>query len=96
MEELSKELLERLAKDPDYLKRAIRSNDLDTFKNRFGVTKASGLRCPACSQYGQSGGSLWWLPEAPETFTCRKCERTYTITCNGEDVFDIIKEIKGK
>jgi len=96
MTELSKDLLEKLAKDPDYLKKAIRSNDLDTFKSKFGVTKSSKLRCPACNQYGQSGGSLWWDPDSPTWFVCRKCHLVWTIKCESANLEDVIKEIKGK
>ncbi len=94
--ELPRDIVEKLANDPNYLKRAISSNAREAFKDKFGVSKASGLRCPACSQYGTSGGSLWWNPEVPTYFACRKCERVWTINCLTEPNEDVIKEIKGK
>lgn len=109
--EIDRELLEKLAKDPTLIQRAIRSDNLDSFKNEFDVVKSSGLRCPACSQYGQSGGSLWWNPNRygslekkfPESevildheFVCRKCERVWHIECTTHPIEDVIKEIKGK
>ena len=94
--EVPKDLLEKLIKDPEYLKRAIRSDDLESFKSKYGVYKSSGLRCPACNQYGKSGGALWWHPETPTCFVCRKCKLVWQIECETKPIEEVIQEIKGK
>lgn len=94
-----KDVLARLTSDPEYVKRVLRSNELDTFKQEFGVVGSSKLRCPACSQFGQSGASLWWNPDNPTRFVCRKCKRVWQINLvesRGETILDVINEIRGK
>jgi len=94
--EIPKGLLEKLAKDPKYVEKAQRFVAQADFKEKYNVTKSSGLRCPACNQYGMSGGSLWWNPDYPTRFVCRKCNLVWKITCESANLEDVIKEVKGK
>ncbi len=93
--EVPAELLEKLAGDPDYIKKVIRSGVLTDFKQAFEVTRSSGLRCPACSQYGQGGGSLWGPREdAPNQFVCYKCHRIWVVECVTQSIDEVIAEVK--
>ena len=95
--EIPRDIVEKLAKDPEYLQRAIRSEDLDSFKNLYGVSGSSRLRCPACNQYGQSGGSLWGPKEGTtNVYVCRKCELMWQIECLTRPTGEVIQGIKNK
>jgi len=90
-------LLEKLFKDPKYIEKAQRAVEFDSFKTKYAVTNASGLRCPGCLESNQfGGGSLWWNPDYPTRFVCRKCRLVWTITCETTNLEDVIKQIKGK
>ncbi len=96
--EVPKDLLEKLAKDPKYLEKAQRSYELESFKAKYGVNKASGLGCPFCSKTGQfSSGSLWGPREGTDNeYVCRKCELVWTIVCHTRPIENVIRDLKGK
>ena len=94
--EAPKDLLEKLAKDPKYIERVQKSYELESFKSKYGVSGSSGLRCPACNQYGQSGGSLWGPREGTDNeYVCRKCELVWMLRCLSKSVKEVIREVKG-
>ena len=78
MEEFSKALQE----DPKLMERVKKRAELDDFKEKYNVERASPLKCPACSQWEMSGGSLWG-PKRGTTneFVCRKCKLEFRIEC---------------
>lgn len=83
-----------LAANPDYLQSLQRSANLSDFKDTYKVSRASGLRCPACP--GQYGGSLW-IGDNPLEFTCRKCRLSFQLTCHqmtNDALMTIVKKVK--
>jgi hypothetical protein len=87
-------------KDPDLVKKILRKAELDNFKDSFGAEKASIFKCPACSQYGMTPGSLWSVKDKLHTFVCRKCNLTWEINCvtqtNEEVMWEMKKLMDGK
>ena len=95
--EIPRELLERLVKDPDFIKKALRSNALDSFKSKYGVEHASGLKCPGCLNPSMGGGSLWGPKKGTENeYVCRRCLLQWKIDCLTRPTSEVIKEVKGK
>lgn len=96
--EVPKGLLEKLAKDPKYIERVQRSSELTSFKKKYGVEHASGLKCPGCTAANQLGGGSLWGPRegTSNEYVCRKCLLVWRIDCLTRPVKDVIKEIKGK
>jgi hypothetical protein len=99
------QFMSEIIKNPDLLLQMKRRAELDKFKETYHVTKASGLKCPACSAYlSFGGGSLWWDPtQAPSEdgtcnsyyeFACRKCNLTWSIACTSKPLEEVQAEIK--
>ena len=71
LEEEFKKLLE----DPKAIESLERKVGLAEFKSTYNTERASPLKCPVCSQWGQTGGSLWIIKGTDQTeFVCRKCK----------------------
>ena len=79
--ELPEEFAKALSKDPRLLEKLTKRAELQDFKDKYNVERASPLKCPACSQYGMTGGSLWIHADDKSLFTCRKCKLTFKIEC---------------
>ena len=84
----------KLLNDPLARARLMRQAESLGFKDKYNVERASPLRCPACSQYGQSGGSLWINKDEKNKFTCKKCERTFKLEWLDGDLGDLILKLK--
>jgi len=69
-----------LAKDPDLVTRLQKRAELDAFKEKYNVERATPLKCPACASVLQTPGSLWINRNDKSVFTCRKCKITYKIS----------------
>lgn len=72
---------EELAKDSKLVERLKRSQELAEFKEKYNVERASPLKCPACSGWQMSGGSLWMDKDDPNRFVCRKCHIEWKVEC---------------
>ncbi|KKM76865.1 hypothetical protein LCGC14_1375790 [marine sediment metagenome] len=59
-------------KDPENVAKLRRQASFAEFKEKYGVTHASPLKCPVCSQGGYAGGTLWTGPDQKH-FICRRC-----------------------
>ena len=96
-EDLTPSLLEefnKILKDPGKRAELLRKSELQDFKDTFNVERASPLRCPACSQYGQSGGSLWRVKNEKSKFVCRKCHKRFNVEWLDGDIDELILSIK--
>jgi len=91
---MDKDFFEELNKNPDLVAQLKRASDLSDFKERYNVSRSSSLRCPACNQWGQSGGSLWVNKDYPEKMVCRKCYLEWEIKCLSKPIEEVIKTIK--
>jgi len=69
-----------LEKNPKLLEQLQRRTELNEFKERYNVEKASPLKCPACSQY-MSSSSLWINKDNHTLFVCRKCKLEWKLEC---------------
>lgn len=78
---IEEDFAEALKKDPKLLEKLKKSADLQDFKDKFNIERATPLKCPACSQWQISGGSLWIHKDDPTLFTCRKCKLTFRVEC---------------
>lgn len=75
------EFAKLLAADPSLIEKLQKRADLDKFREKYNVLRATPLKCPACSQWGQSGGSLWINKDDKSRFVCRKCKLEWIISC---------------
>lgn len=95
MPDVSNEFLEALAKDPKLIEKLQRRAALDEFKTKYGVQRSTSLKCPACTTYLSTGGSLWGpMAETQSQYVCRKCFLVWTITCVTQPIADVIAAIK--
>jgi len=98
--EAPEEFTKALQKDPKLLNRLKKKAELDEFKGLHNLERATPLKCPACSQWGMTGGSLWIHKEDRLLFTCRKCKITWRIECqtipNEELIYQIREVQKGE
>lgn len=98
--EVSKEFLEALQKDPKLRERLQKRADLDEFREKYNVERATPFKCPACSQWGQTGGSLWINKDDKSLFVCRKCKLEWKIECktigNEELIYQMRQIQKGE
>lgn len=80
--EVSKEFFDQLVKDPKLVGQLQKRAELDAFREEYQVERASPLKCPACSQYGMSGGTLWGpVIDTSDEFVCRKCRLRFRVNC---------------
>ncbi len=88
-----------LIQDKDQLARLQKQAELIEFKEKYDIDRATPLKCPACSQWQMSGGSLWIHIEDKTLFTCRKCKLTFRVECqtisNDELILHIRSMLKG-
>lgn len=75
------EFAEALQKDPKLLEKLQKRAELDDFKEKYNLERTTPLKCPACSQWGMTGGSLWIHKDDKSLFTCKKCKLTFRIEC---------------
>ena len=91
-----RKFLENLARDPDLVKKVIRAGELAEFKEKYGVTRSTGLKCPACSAYFTTGGSLWGpMKDTVGAYVCRKCGTIWHLECVSKPIMDVIDEVRG-
>lgn len=87
------ELFNQLLKDPKALLALQKSTQLAEFKEQYKAVRASPLKCPACSQWGQTGGSLW-ITEDKKTFVCRKCRLVWELECKTVNTEELIFKMR--
>ena len=86
--------LEKVQKDPGLVDRTLKQDELRLFKEKYHVVGASGLKCPACAAYLDNPGSLWWDPQVPTYFICRKCKLIFHIECLNVKNSMLLEELK--
>src|SRR3972149_3595098 len=82
-----------LAQDPSLASKLQKQAELQEFKEKYEVERATPLKCPACSQWGQTGGSLW-RGEEKNRFVCRKCHLEWKVECLTISTEEVILQIK--
>lgn len=83
-----------LAKDPSLISKLKKSGELTEFKERYGVERTSGLKCPVCATFFQFPGSLW-LNESDHTkFVCKKCRLEFKVECLTIPNDNLMKELR--
>ena len=94
------EFAKMLAADPTLAERIQRKGELAEFKEKYNTVRASPLKCPACSQWGQTGGSLWMDKDDPYRFVCKKCKLEWRLECltlpNNDLIFKMKQTMKGE
>ena len=93
MTNLEEEFSKSLARDPTLLAKLQRQAELLEFKEKYNVERSTPLKCPACSQWGQTGGSLW-RGKDKNRFVCRKCHLEWRIECLTQSTEELIIQIK--
>ena len=83
-----------LAKNPRLLEQLQKKSELEAFKKRYNVERATPLKCPACSQYIVTGGSLWINKDDHLRFVCRKCKLEWILGCQTKDNDTLIEELR--
>lgn len=85
-----------LENDPRLLDRLTRQGELADFKAKYNIDRSSGLRCPFCNQFGQTGGALWYNSQDPNptTFVCRKDKLVFKIESQPLSMKELIKQLK--
>jgi len=95
---IPEQLLKRLLEDPNFLNRLERGFEKEKFLKEFKVQKATPLKCPACSYYMQTGGTLWGpVKDEPNHYVCRKCRLVWELKCVSEpteELFQKLRQIK--
>ncbi len=91
---LPKEFTDALLKDPDLVAKLQRRVELNEFKEQYSVERATPLKCPACSGFQMSGGSLWINKEDRSIFVCRKCKLQWKIECLTLPTNELIIQMK--
>ena len=75
------EFLKALQKDPSLISKLKKRDELEEFKEKYNVERATPLKCPACASILQSPGSLYIDKDDHTLFTCKKCKLQYKIEC---------------
>ncbi len=83
-----------LIKDPEEVERLKRSTSLNEFKEKYNVERASPLHCPACSEAGFTGGTLWFNKDKPTRCVCHKCHLEWNVECLTTPTEELIKKIR--
>ena len=83
-----------LSKDPELLAKLKKKADLDEFKEKYNLERATPFKCPACSALYQSPGSLWIDKDDHSRFVCKKCHTVYKITSEPLSTDRLIKNIR--
>ena len=85
---------EKILSDPNSLASLQRRIALQEFKDKYNVARATPLHCPACSDHGYAGGSLWINKDDPNRFICRKCLLEWKLECLTTPNIDLITKIR--
>lgn len=88
------EFARMLAQDPKLAERLQRRAEIDEFKMKYNVERATPFKCPACTQWGKSGGSLWIGKDDKSRFVCRGCKLEWKIICLTLPTEELIIQIK--
>lgn len=88
------EFLKALQKDPDLVSKLEKREELEGFKEKYHVERATPLKCPACAAVLQSPGSLYIDKDDPTRFVCRKCRLKYTLICHTLPNEDLIANLR--
>ena len=83
-----------LLKNPQAVDSLRRSSEISSFKEEYGAERSSLLKCPACSQWGQTGGSLWIVRGTKDEFVCRKCKLKWKMECLTTPIEELTKQIR--
>jgi len=94
MDQKDLEEFANIVSNPELLANFKRKVALQEFKDKYNVDRASPLHCPACSQSGYTGGSLYFNKDIPTKCVCRKCFLEWNIECLTTPVQDLIYKIK--
>lgn len=88
------EFAKALTEDPSLLERLRKREELDGFKELYNLARATPLKCPACSSFGQPGGSLWINKDDPKRFVCRRCKLEWIIECQTTSNEELILKLR--
>jgi len=88
------EFLEKLKKDPKLLERLKKREELNNFKESYNLGGATPLKCPVCSAYLKSPGSLWADKVSTSRFVCRKCKLEFTLECHTIPNSQLVGELR--
>lgn len=92
--EVSKEFARAISKDPNLLTTLQKRIEKEEFFSTYNIDKATPLKCPHCSSYLNTGGSLYIHKEDPNTFTCRKCKLTFTLISHEKPLDLLINNLR--
>jgi len=84
----------KILQDKEALEKLQKQVSFQDFKEKYSVERATPLHCPACSQYGYVGGSLWINKEDHTKFVCRKCLLEFKVECLTTPNDELIRKIK--
>ncbi len=93
---IEEDFAKALEKDPKLIEKLVRKAEFDDFKSKYKAERASPLKCPACSQWGQTGGSLWIKKGTTNEFVCRRCKLEFVVECrtiSNEDLFTQLRKV---
>ena len=89
-----------LEKNPKLLEQLQKRAELEEFKSRYNLGRATPLKCPACSSLLQFPASLWINKDDHHLFVCRKCKLEWRLECLTQDndilIANIRKTLKGE
>jgi transcription elongation factor Elf1 len=83
-----------LSKNPDLVIQLRKRAELDRFKEKYNVERATPFKCPACAALLQSPGSLWIDKDVKSRFVCKKCHTIYQITSEPLSTDELIYNIR--
>ena len=86
--------LEEIKKDPNLLERLRKREELSNFKKAYNLDGATPLKCPVCSAYLKSPGSLWADRVNPTRFVCRKCKLEFILECHTIPNRQLVSELR--
>ena len=88
------EFLKALQKDPNLPSKLKKREELESFKEKYNVERATPLKCLACAAILQSPGSLYIDKDDPTRFVCRKCKLVYTLICHTLSIEALIANLR--
>ena len=86
--------LKAIDKDPTFIARLKKRAELDAFKEKYNTERATPLKCPVCSVFLQSPGSLWINKDDHTRFVCKKCKLEFTLICHTHPNDTLINELR--
>ena len=84
----------KLMQNPEEVKRLQRKTSQDEFRGKYNVERASPLHCPACSEAGFTGGTLWFNKDIPTKCVCHKCHLEWNVECLTTPTEELIRKIR--